>query len=73
VGDVHRRTDRVQRERSRSDEGERDEFAARDPLGAKLRTATVRKRNPMIPTLVLVPVAGEKMSLIASAPPPVRS
>ena len=39
----------------------------------KLRTATMRKRNPTMPTLVLVPEGGEKMSLTASAPPPVRS
>ncbi len=39
----------------------------------KLRTATRTKRNPMMPRLVLVPDAGEKMSLTASAPPPVSS
>jgi hypothetical protein len=38
----------------------------------KLRTATIRKRNPMMPTLVLVPEGVAKMSLTASAPPPVR-
>ena len=39
----------------------------------KLRTATMRKRNPMTPRLVLVPEGGEKMSRTASAPPPVSS
>jgi hypothetical protein len=36
----------------------------------KLRTAIRRKRSPMTPRLVLVPEAGEKRSLTASAPPP---
>ena len=33
----------------------------------------MRKRNPMMPRLVLVPEGGAKTSLTASAPPPVRS
>jgi hypothetical protein len=33
----------------------------------------MRKRNPMMLTLVLTPADGAKMSSIAFAPPPVRS
>ena len=39
----------------------------------KLSTAISRKNTPTIPMLVVVPEGGEKMSLTASAPPPVRS
>ena len=39
----------------------------------KLSTATKRNRNPMMPRLVLVPEGGAKMSVTASAPPPVSS
>ena len=39
----------------------------------KLRTATRRNRNPTMPRVVLVPEGGAKMSLTASAPPPVSS
>ena len=39
----------------------------------KLRTATIRKRKPMMPMVVLVPEGGAKTSLTASAPPPVSS
>ena len=39
----------------------------------KLSTATIRKRNPMMPRLVLVPVGGAKTSSTALAPPPVNS
>ena len=39
----------------------------------KLRTATIKNRNPITPMLVLAPADGAKMSRTASAPPPVRS
>ena len=39
----------------------------------KLSTAIRRKKKPKMPRLVLEPVGAAKMSLTASAPPPVRS
>ena len=39
----------------------------------KLRTATSSRNAPTRPMLVSAPEGGEKMSLTASAPPPVRS
>ena len=39
----------------------------------KLRTAIMRKKNPMTPRLVSMPVGGAKMSSTAAAPPPVSS
>ncbi len=39
----------------------------------KLRIAIIRKSNPTMPMLVLVPVGGENTSCTASAPPPVSS
>ena len=39
----------------------------------KLRTAMSSRKIPVMPMLVLAPDGGEKMSVTASAPPPVRS